>query len=102
MLKYEFTSRALKQLKKLDNPVQIRIIEKLDDICKKKILPNDAKRLTDLRIGEYRIRIGDYRIIFDLEKDVLVILKVGHRRDIYINNHHPHNHHRPSHHLTII
>jgi len=42
-----------------------------------------AERMTDERLGSYRFRIGDYRVIFDLEGDDIVILRVGHRRDIY-------------------
>jgi mRNA interferase RelE/StbE len=34
-------------------------------------------------LGAYRFRIGDYRVVFDLEGDEIVILRVGHRRDIY-------------------
>ena len=85
MLKYEFSSKALKQLQKLDHPIQTRLVDKLDEICGNQTLPADINRLTDSKLGEYRIRVGNYRIIFDLENDTLVILKVGHRRDIYKN-----------------
>jgi len=37
----------------------------------------------DPRIGQYRFRIGDYRIIFDLADDTLCVLEVGHRKEIY-------------------
>lgn len=83
MLTYEFSSKALKQFQKLDSPIRNRIIGKLDEICAHNILPADTQILTDYRIGQYRIRIGDYRVIFDLESETLVILKVGHRRNIY-------------------
>jgi len=42
-----------------------------------------ASKLTDPRLGTYRFRIGDYRVIFDLEGEEIVVLRVGHRRDIY-------------------
>jgi mRNA interferase RelE/StbE len=42
-----------------------------------------AVKLTDPRIGQYRFRAGDYRIIFDLADDTLYVLDVGHRGDIY-------------------
>jgi mRNA interferase RelE/StbE len=42
-----------------------------------------AIKLTASEIGEYRFRVGDYRIVFDLEHDSLLILAVGHRKDIY-------------------
>ncbi|MEK6777642.1 MAG: type II toxin-antitoxin system RelE/ParE family toxin [bacterium] len=44
---------------------------------------NYAKRLTDSRLGSYRFRIGDYRVIFDIEGDQIVVLRVGHRSRIY-------------------
>lgn len=42
-----------------------------------------AEKLIDSELGNYRFRVGDYRIIFDLEKDEIVVLRVGHRREIY-------------------
>jgi mRNA interferase RelE/StbE len=42
-----------------------------------------ATKLTDPKIGQYRFRIGDYRIVFDLREDELMILAVAHRKDIY-------------------
>ncbi|WP_456486560.1 type II toxin-antitoxin system RelE family toxin [Candidatus Alkanophaga liquidiphilum] len=35
------------------------------------------------KIGTYRFRIGDYRIIFDIDDDNMVILRIGHRKSIY-------------------
>jgi len=42
-----------------------------------------AVRLTESKLGTYRFRIGDYRAIFDLEGNEIVVLRLGHRRDIY-------------------
>ncbi len=39
--------------------------------------------MVDSSLGEYRFRVGDFRIIFDLDGDNLVILRVGHRREVY-------------------
>jgi mRNA interferase RelE/StbE len=44
---------------------------------------NHAERLTESELGSYRFRVGDYRVIFDLEGDEIVVLRVGHRREIY-------------------
>jgi len=43
----------------------------------------DAERLTNSRLGNYRFRIGDYRVIFDLEEYDISVLRVGHRKEIY-------------------
>jgi len=42
-----------------------------------------AEKLTDPRLGTYRFRIGVYRVIFDIEGNNIVILRVGHRKNIY-------------------
>lgn len=42
-----------------------------------------AEKLSDPILGEYRFRIGDYRVIFDIEENEIIILRVGHRREIY-------------------
>jgi len=42
-----------------------------------------ANKLTDPRLGSYRFRIGDYRVIFDLDGNKIIVLRVGHRKDIY-------------------
>ena len=41
------------------------------------------KRLTGQWSGHFRIRTGDYRIIFDIEGEVVRIVKIGHRKDVY-------------------
>ena len=42
-----------------------------------------AEKLTESRMGEYRFRIGNYSVIFDVEGNEIVVLRVGHRKDIY-------------------
>ena len=42
-----------------------------------------ASKLIDETLGQYRYRIGDYRVIFDIHGQNIVILRVGHRREIY-------------------
>ncbi len=42
-----------------------------------------AEKLTDPKLGSFRFRIGDYRVAFDLQGDDIVVLRVGHRREIY-------------------
>jgi mRNA interferase RelE/StbE len=82
-LKYElvYTQRAVKDIQKLDAPIKARIGKAL---LRYKEAPLDfAERLTDPVIGSYRFRIGDYRVIFDIEGHDIVILRAGHRREIY-------------------
>jgi mRNA interferase RelE/StbE len=42
-----------------------------------------AKRLHNTELGQYRMRVGDWRIVFDVEGKEIVILRIGHRREIY-------------------
>ena len=76
-----FSDRALKQLKKLEKNVQERIISTLERI---KIRPQ--VHVTKL-VGDpgYRLRVGEYRVILDIDEGNLFILviKIGHRKKIY-------------------
>lgn len=76
-----YSELSLKQLKKLNKDIRVRIISTLERI---KIRPrHNVLRL----VGSpyYRLRVGDYRVILDIKDDKLIILviEVGHRRDIY-------------------
>lgn len=42
-----------------------------------------AEHLTDYREGEYRFRVGDYRLAFDVDNEKIIILKVGRRDQMY-------------------
>ena len=42
-----------------------------------------ADHLINFELGQYRFRIGDYRVIFDKEEEKLIILTLGHRIEIY-------------------
>jgi len=76
-----FTDTSRKQFRKLEKDVQERIIKTLERI---RIRPEAyVKKL----VGDpgYRLRVGEYRVIIDIEKDKLIILviTIGHRKNIY-------------------
>lgn len=79
--KIVYTKRAEKDISKLDRETKIRIKKALDRYTEDPL--NYAKKMIDPALGTYRFRVGDYRIIFDIEGNELVILRVGHRRKIY-------------------
>ncbi len=83
MYRYEFTPEARRQLKKLDPATRQTIIRKLEYFISTDKPLSFAGYLANHSIGEYRFRIGDYRVIFDLEENIIVIHSVGHRRDVY-------------------
>jgi len=79
---YRFEPKALKKLSKFPRNIQQRIFSKMDYFCQIEPLVY-AEKLTDCQSGEFRFRVGNYRIIFDIEDDLITILDVGHRREIY-------------------
>jgi mRNA interferase RelE/StbE len=78
-----FTRVALRALLKMDSPLRRDIWSKLRFYVSQKDPLRFAERLKKPAVGSWRFRIGDYRVIFDIIKDKIVILKIGHRRDIY-------------------
>lgn len=82
-MKYElvYTKRAVGDIEKLDFQVRKRIGKTL--LRYKEDPFKYAERFTDSNLGTYRFRIGDYRIIFDVEDSDIVVLRVGHRKEIY-------------------
>jgi len=76
-----FTRRALKDLEDLDKGEKSRIAEKLKEYARDPL--TYARKLIDSKIGTYRFRIGNYRLIFDVKDNDIVILRIGHRKDIY-------------------
>jgi mRNA interferase RelE/StbE len=77
-----YSPTALKQLEKLEHGVRERVVRVLERL---RIRPEscDIKKLVGMQ--GYRLRVGDYRIIFDMEKEKLLILvlQIGHRKNIY-------------------
>ena len=84
--KVEYLPRVVKTLEEMDKYTKRIIIEWIEkhlvDCENPRVL---GKPLTANRVGQWRYRIGDYRIIAKIEDDKLVILviAIGHRREIY-------------------
>lgn len=79
----EVAPAAVRQLRKLD-PAARRRVQAAVELLAEQPRPNGAKKLTG-GDGEWRVRTGDYRIVYDIHDDVLLVLvvAVGHRPDIY-------------------
>ncbi|MBI5817234.1 MAG: type II toxin-antitoxin system RelE/ParE family toxin [Candidatus Yonathbacteria bacterium] len=82
-MKYDFKGNSAKEFSKLPRKVQSHIKQKLELYMSAPSPLDFAEHLTDFDLGEYRFRIGEYRVSFDVEHDTAKILKVGHRKDIY-------------------
>ena len=78
----ELKKGALKQLKKLNPTVRERIVEKIYLLAKDPFTVG-SEQMSGL---PYRkIRVGDYRVVYEVNRDVLIVLviRVGHRREVY-------------------
>ena len=76
-----YTQRAFRDVEKLDPKIKKRLGKIL--LRYKEEPLRYAEKLSDSKLGTYRFRIGDYRIIFDIEDNEIVVLRVGHRKEIY-------------------
>lgn len=83
MYTYSLKSEALNDLKKLPKDIQKKIVDKIDYYVSSSMPLSFAKRLVKSEAGQYRFRIGDYRVVFDLEGKEIIILVIDHRKDIY-------------------
>jgi len=79
-MRIAFKPRAIKDLESIDRPVARRILEKIHSL--ESGLSGDVKRLTNFT-PEYRLRVGDYRISFEIEGDRVIIYRVRHRSQAY-------------------
>lgn len=83
MYRYGWTNQARQHIKKLDPDIQRIIIKKLDYFLTSPNPLSFAKRLTRFDAGQYRFRIGDYRVTFDVHEQMIIILAIGNRKEIY-------------------
>ncbi len=76
-----YTNRAARDIRGLDARVRERIGKTLLRYDKDPL--RYAERLTDTALGAYRFMVGDYRVVFDMKGEEIVVLRVGHRREVY-------------------
>jgi len=75
-----FTKEFLRKIKKLDRKAQIRILKSIKTLEE---VPYSGKRLTGRLKGFMSLRQGEYRIIYQVSDDQVILRTVGHRKDIY-------------------
>lgn len=83
----EYVDRAQRVLQKLEKPVRERIEAYIASILDCPDPRSREKPLTGPRAGQWRYRVGDYRVLCELRDEVLVILvlEVDHRSRVYRN-----------------
>ncbi|MGI0480286.1 type II toxin-antitoxin system RelE family toxin [Geminocystis sp. CENA526] len=79
----KWTNSAKKELKKLDKNIIPRLISAVEELAQNPY-PQGVKKLVNSD-NNYRIRVGDYRIIYEIKSSVLIIyiIKVGNRQSVY-------------------
>jgi len=76
----EYGASALDDLDGLPAPARAQVLRKIERL--KQGLHGNIKRLHEAEAA-YRLRMGDYRILFDVEGDVIVVRRIGNRKDVY-------------------
>ena len=75
-----FKPRVLKDGKRIPREQLIRIFEAIENLSEG--LKGDVKRLTNYS-PEYRLRVGDYRVLFEIEDEKIIIYRIRHRKEAY-------------------
>ena len=83
MFKVHFKKSVEKDLKALPKADQKKMLEQIGKVLAKD--PYEGKALSGEFKGLYRWRTGHFRVIYEIQKHVLIILvlKIGHRKDVY-------------------
>jgi mRNA interferase RelE/StbE len=84
MYRVRLLDAASKDLAKLDKPVARRILERVHRVAEN-LTDSDLEALTGDFEGLFKLRVGDYRIIYELihGEQLIMIHAIGHRREIY-------------------
>ncbi len=80
----EFAPLARRQMKKLPREIQIRIIERVEELASNPRSVGVKKLVSEDNL--YRVRVGEYRAVYQIRDRELVVLIVivGHRREVYL------------------
>lgn len=76
----DFMLKAQRDLDSLSRDVARRILIKINAM--RQDLAGDVRRLTNIKPA-YRLRVGDYRVLFEVEGDRIIVYRVRHRRQAY-------------------
>jgi len=76
----QFKPRAVKDIDKISSRLKTKIIRAIEMMSDD--LTGDVKRLTNFT-PEYRLRVGDYRVLFEIENESIIVYRIRHRREVY-------------------
>lgn len=83
MFDVKFTKRGARDLKKLPQDTQARIIKKIKFFASQKNPLEFSKPLVNLPPATHRFRVGDYRVAFYILSSTIYIERIGHRKEVY-------------------
>lgn len=72
--------RAIKDCKKIEKKILQKVLLKIEELTDD--LQGDIKKLTNFT-PEYRLRVGDYRVLFETEDNKIIVYRIMHRKDVY-------------------
>ena len=76
----QFKPRAVRDIEHLSSGVRAQVLARIEEMGNH--LKGDVKRLTNFT-PEYRLRVGNYRVLFEIEGEKIVIYRIRHRREAY-------------------
>ena len=76
----QFKPKAVKDIERLSSRMQLQIAKAIEAMSVD--LKGDVKRLTNFT-PEYRLRVGDHRVLFEVENKNIVVYRIRHRREAY-------------------
>jgi len=82
----EFVKSAFKELSKLDRKTQQRIINHIELLCENPFEPRpkvDIARVKGEKEQMYRLRVGEYRVFYAVDREKVIVLAVAHRGTAY-------------------
>lgn len=80
----EISSAVVKALRTLDTPQRLRVVGAIE-LLRVDPRPPRAKMLRGGERGRWRVRVGDYRVVYTIEdaRLIVLVLRVAHRRELY-------------------
>ena len=81
-MKYDiqFKPKAVRDIEGLPSRIQARVLARIEEMSDD--LKGDVKQLTNFT-PEYRLQVGDFRVLFEIERETIIIYRIRHRRKVY-------------------
>jgi mRNA interferase RelE/StbE len=81
-MRVSLTKEAALSLDELQSKIHVRVLKLLEKLTGWPKV-SGVERLSGNWGGHFRVRTGDYRLVFRVEKDAILVVKIGHRKEVY-------------------